>query len=61
VESAASSAGLFADVIGAHKRRHMEAEAAQRRAEREKPGGSRPGDGPGSVAPEREGSGKEDA
>jgi len=59
VESAASSARLFANVIGAHKRRHMEAEAAPRRVEREKPGGSRPGAGPGSVAPEREGSGKE--
>jgi hypothetical protein len=61
VEAAASSARLFANVVGAHKGRHMEAEAAPRRAEREKPAGSQPGGGPGSVAPERDGSGKEGA
>jgi len=61
VESAASSARLFANLIGAHQRRHMEAEAAPRRAEREKTTSRRPDAGPGSVAPERDGSSKEGA
>jgi hypothetical protein len=60
VESAASSARLFANVIGAHKRRHMEAEAERRREGRENREARTSGAGSGSVAPGRDGSGKED-
>lgn len=60
VEAASSSARLFANVVGAHKRRHMGGGPA-RRQEREK----QPGDGSvsttGSVAPGRDGGAEEDA
>lgn len=59
VESAASSARLFANVIGAHKRRHMPPETPGRRPERAGPAGVRTGEGGDSVAPERDVAGEE--
>jgi len=56
VEAASSSARLFANVVGVHKRRHMEA-----RREREHPAGDGPAAAPESVSPERDGEGKEGA
>lgn len=58
VEAASSSARLFANVVGSHKRRHMEAETGQRR-EREKQARERAPSHAGSVAPGRDGGAEE--
>jgi len=59
VEAASSSARLFANVVGSHKRRHMEAEAARRREREKQAGEAAPSPG-GSVVPGRDGGAEED-
>jgi hypothetical protein len=58
VEAASSSARLFANVVGTHKRRHLEAEAARRREREEQAGEDRVSLGD-SVVPGRDGGAEE--